>query len=147
MLQPAPETVEQTVEVRLARQNLLTRPDPPHLLVILDEAVLHRTIGGPPVMQIQLERLTEVAEWPNVTLQVIPFSRGAHPGVNGAFNVLEFADPVPGVAYTEDYTGFFYREKPAEVKLYHKIFDLLRTAALGEADSIEFIAGIRSGIH
>jgi hypothetical protein len=106
MFRSAPEAVEQAVEVRLTRQNLLTGPDPPHLRAILDESILHWVVGGLPVMMIQLERLIEVAKWANVTLQVIPYARGANPGTNGAFSIMEFAGPVPGIAYTEDHLGF-----------------------------------------
>lgn len=147
VLRSVPEAVEQAVEVRLTRQNLLTRPNPPHLWALLDESVLHREVGGLSVIRIQLDRLIEVAEWANVTLQIIPYDRGALGTSDAGFSIMEFAGSVPDIAYTEGHFGFFYLEKPAEVERYRQIFQILRTAALSEKESIEFIAKIRRSMH
>jgi transcriptional regulator with XRE-family HTH domain len=147
VLRSVPEAVEQAVEVRLTRQNLLTRPNPPHLWAILDESVLHREVGGLSVIRIQLDRLIEVAEWANVTLQIIPYDRGALGSGDSGFNIMEFAGSVPDIAYTEGHFSFVYLEKPAEVERYREIFQILRTTALSEKESIEFIAKIRRSMH
>jgi transcriptional regulator with XRE-family HTH domain len=148
VLRSVPETVERAVEVRLTRQNLLTRPNPPHLWAILDESVLHREVGGLSVLRIQLENLIEVAGWANVTLQIMPYDRGA-PGMggDGGFNIMEFAGSVPDIVCTEGHFGFVYLEKPTGVERYRQMFQILRTAALSEKESIEFIAKIRRSMH
>jgi hypothetical protein len=77
----------------MERQALLTREDPPRLWAIMDEAAVRRLVGGRQVMRAQLDRLREAASRPNVTIQVIPFDVGSHPGMDGSFIVLEFPDP------------------------------------------------------
>ena len=88
------DQVQQQVRVRLGRQSLLTQDDPVDLWVVLDEAVLSRPVGGDAVMRGQLQRLVEVAELPNVTLQVLPFEVGAHAGMDGTFTILSFPNRV-----------------------------------------------------
>jgi transcriptional regulator with XRE-family HTH domain len=89
---PAKE-IDQRVGLRMARQDVLGRPDPPNLWVVLDEAVLQRGLGTPDVMRAQLRHLLEMAERPNVTIQVIPFQAGGHAAAGGAFTILRFAEP------------------------------------------------------
>lgn len=126
------EQIEQLVEVRMARQDLLVSDDAPHLWLILNEAVIRRQVGGPAVMYEQLERLAEVADLPSVTLQVVPFANGAHAAMDGGFTVLEFPDDVdPQIVYFEYQTGSVYLEKRAEVARYKLAFDHLRASALG----------------
>jgi transcriptional regulator with XRE-family HTH domain len=84
---------ERRVALRLRRQQLLARPGPPELSVVLDEAVLHRAIGGPEVLAGQLAHLLAVAQRPHVRLQVLPFAAGAHPAAGVSFTVFGFADP------------------------------------------------------
>ena len=98
-----PELVDQRVKARLRRQELLSRqsPQPLQFWTILDEAVLHRAIGGPAVMRAQLELVVEKMQLPNVTVQVIPYSVGAHPALDSTFNILEFAVAVPDIVYSE----------------------------------------------
>lgn len=79
------DSAEHRVELRLARQQLLNRPDPPHVWAVVDEAALRRPIGGQHVMREQLEHLLEMAKLPSVTLQVMPFRYGAHAAEGGAF--------------------------------------------------------------
>jgi hypothetical protein len=127
----ADETIEQLVEVRMARQELLTSPDAPQLWLILNEAVLRRVVGGPAVMHEQLTSLAEAASMPTVTLQVLPFSNGAHASMDGSFTVLSFPnDTDPQVAYIEYQTGSLYLERREEVGRYTLVFDHLRAAAL-----------------
>lgn len=86
------EEIENRVTARIARQALLDREDPPKLWAIIDEAAARRLVGGREVMRVQLEKLNEAAARPSVTLQVIPFDAGPHPGMDGAFVVLEFPE-------------------------------------------------------
>src|SRR5829696_7498847 len=97
-----------------------------------------RLVGGPKVMLEQLHYLAEVAALPNVTLQVLPFEKGAHPGVAGAFSLIEFPEAtVNDVVYVDGPAGNIYLEKPLEVRRYTLIFDHLRAAALPPDDSVE----------
>ncbi len=83
--------IDQKVAVRMARQSLLTRQPPPEFVAVLDEAVLRREVGGPDVLRRQLVRLTELSERANVTIQVMPFTVGAHPALAGSFAILRFS--------------------------------------------------------
>jgi hypothetical protein len=107
--------------------------------VILDEAALHRVIGGPAVMEAQLRHLTELSKLPNVTLQVIPFSAGGHPAMDSTFNVLEFADAVPGVVYVEGLVGWVYMKRSRDVERYARVFERLCHIALPPRESVELI--------
>ena len=137
--QPAPETLEEQTEVRLRRQDRLTQDPPLRFGVILDEAALHRVIGGPAVMEAQLRHLTELSKLPNVTLQVIPFSAGGHPAMDSTFNVLEFADAVPGVVYVEGLVGWVYMKRSRDVERYAGVFERLCHIALPPRESVELI--------
>lgn len=135
--------VEQRVRVRMNRQSLLTQDDPLQLWVVLDEAVLHRSVGGPGVMRRQLDRLCSVAEQPNVTLQVLPFSAGAHGGMDGAFTMLLFhGSSGHDVVFAANAAGGLFLEKEDELSRYTVIFDLLRTRALSPLESIGMIAAL-----
>ena len=133
------ERVEQLIEVRLKRQRILTRPDPPRFWAILDEAALRRSVGGPTAMREQLRHIIEMSTLPNVTLQVIPFDAGAHPAMDTSFTILEFNEPVPAMVYVEGLPGFFYMEKPADVVQSQRMFEILSAASLNEEGSVQFI--------
>lgn len=137
--QPDPERLEEQTEVRLRRQDRLTQDPPLRFGVILDEAALHRVIGGPAVMEAQLRHLAEMSRLPNVTLQVIPFSAGAHPAMDSTFNVLEFADAVPGVVYVEGLVGWVYMKRSRDVERYARVFERLCHVALPPRESVELI--------
>ena len=135
------EQVDQRVRVRLGRQSLLTQDDPVDLWVVLDEAVVSRPVGGEAVMRDQLKRLVEVAQLPNVTLQVLPFEVGAHAGMDGTFTILSFPEPGdPDVVYAENATGGLFLEKSDELQKYSFIFDHIRAAAIRPEESIAYIA-------
>jgi transcriptional regulator with XRE-family HTH domain len=140
----SPREIERRIEAKLTRQALLTQDDPPVFSVVLDEAVLHRMIGGPAIMSAQLERLIEVAHLSNVTIQVIPFALGAHPGVESNFNILDMLSPTPGVVFVEGLVGSIYLERPEELTRYRQIFERLQTIALSPKDTISLITQIRS---
>ena len=140
-----PERMEQLIEVRLTRQRLLVQNPPVRLEVVLDEAVLHRLVGGPAVMGAQLDRLIELSGQPNVTVQVIPYSVGAHPAMDSTFNILEFTSSVSSVVYVEGLVGWIYVERRQDVERYQQVFEHLRIVALTPQESIELIARIGAG--
>jgi transcriptional regulator with XRE-family HTH domain len=136
------ELIEQGVEARLIRQRRLRETNPLRVWSVMDEAVLHRIIGGPAVMRSQLERLIEVASLPYVTIQVIPFAAGAHPALESDFSVLEFAGPMGSVVYVEGLVGFFYLNRTKDIERYNLVFDTLSDIAYNQEESIRKIADI-----
>ncbi len=107
---------------------------------ILDEAVLHRQVGGPAVMRAQLQRIIQSAHLPGVTLQVITSEAGAHPAMESVFSILEFETPlVSDIVYVEGLVGNIYMERAADLARYRLVFSRLSTIALNSADSIDLI--------
>jgi len=130
------ETLRRSVALRVARQERLKADRPPILSVILDEAVLHRTIGDPTVMAEQLAHLTEVAELPNVTLQIVPFAAGSHTALGKGFTILRFENtPTMDVVYVENLRTASYLEKPSDLEHYAQVFQEITRTALGPDDS------------
>jgi Domain of unknown function (DUF5753)/Helix-turn-helix domain len=114
-----PEEIERRVNLRIDRQRLLTRPDPPQLWAVVDEAVLRRPIGGVDVMRAQIEALIDVTGLPNVRLQVVPFHVGGHSAAGGAFTILRFPDQdLPDIVYIEQLTSALYLDKRDDVEHY-----------------------------
>jgi transcriptional regulator with XRE-family HTH domain len=135
-----PERVDRLVNVRMQRQEILGRPAPPHIHAIVDEAALHRQVGGPDVMRAQLRRLAEAARHAHVTLQVLPYAAGAYTGMTGAFTILDVGEPGDlRVVAVDSLTQISYREEDAEIRTYVDAFEHLRTAALPEPDSLALI--------
>ncbi|GAA5115778.1 helix-turn-helix transcriptional regulator [Haloechinothrix salitolerans] len=135
------QEIERRVTARMQRQRLLTDPAPPEYWAVIDEAVLHRTVGGRDVMAEQFERLLTMAALPHVTIQVVPFTAGAHPGMEGPFLILGFPEQAdPDVVYVDSTTSGAYLELPADVRRYSLMFDHLRAAALKPDDSTDLIA-------
>jgi transcriptional regulator with XRE-family HTH domain len=136
---PAGE-IERRVGLRIKRQDLLARRQPPHFWAVMDEAVLRRPVGGAAVMRAQLARLAGAARLPTVTLQVVPFDRGGHAGASGSFSILRFGEPdLPDVVYMEQLTSAVYLDQRADVEHYLEVVDQLSGAALTPADTISFI--------
>jgi transcriptional regulator with XRE-family HTH domain len=134
---------ERRVRLRMARQQVLQRPNPPRLWVVVEEAALLRPIGGPKVMRAQLEHLLEMIRLPNVVVQVMPLRAGAHAAETGAFVLLRFGEPaLPDVVYTEQLTGAQYLDKQVDVERYHKVMDLLTVRAEPPAESARTIRRI-----
>jgi Domain of unknown function (DUF5753) len=131
----------------MQRQDVLLRADPLELWIILDEAVLRRMVGSSRIMRDQLDKLYESSQMPNVTLQVLTFGSGLHPGMGGPFAIIEFPERFdPDVVYTEGVTGQAYmEEREREVKTRSEAFDLLRATALPPADSAILIRSISEG--
>jgi transcriptional regulator with XRE-family HTH domain len=138
------EDVERRVALRMARQPmLLSGRNPPQLWAVLDEAVLHRTVGGPGLMRLQLDHLAEVASRPNVAVQVIPYSAGAHPGMGKPFVILSFPERAdPDVVYLEDLTSTLYLEDVDEVDRYNVLFNHLRATALSFEESAALLTSV-----
>jgi transcriptional regulator with XRE-family HTH domain len=135
--------IENRVTARLERQQLLSRADPPRLWAIIDEAAARRQVGGPGVMAAQLARLGEAAAQPHITIQLIPFDAGAHPGMDGSFVVLEFPDPADrAIVYTESAAGGLFLEEEDEIRRYTLMFGHLRAAALRPGATAEVLAAI-----
>jgi hypothetical protein len=135
-----PATLEGRIEARIRRQALLAREDAPLLRCIVDEAALHRAVGGPAVMRAQLARIIEAASLPKVTFQVIPFEVGAHPGLDSNFVILEIAGPgVNDVVYVEGAAGNIYLETPADLERYRRIFSRLQSIALDPEGSVAMV--------
>ena len=139
----SPAEFDRWVAVRLKRQELLTAAKPPRVWSVVDEAALRRPVGGVKVMQDQLRRLAEVAELPNVTLQVVPFRAGGHDAAGGSFTILRFSEPdVPDVVYIEQLTGAIYLEKPAATDHYLDIMNRVSAISLSPAQTIPFLGEI-----
>jgi transcriptional regulator with XRE-family HTH domain len=138
----APARIDELLEVKLTRQGVLRRDLPLSLWAVLDEAALHRAVGGRDVMGAQLDRLVDISSDPNVTIQVIPYEAGAHPAMDSTFNILDFAGAVPSVVYVEGLSGWRYLERPAEINKYQQVFGILRGLSLSPKGSIDLIAKI-----
>jgi len=139
--------VDLRVALRMARQEMLTRPDPPRVWAVVDEALLRRPVGGVRVMREQLERLIELSELPQVTLQVIPFDAGGHAAAGGSFSILRFADPnIHDIAYLEQLTSALYLEKRADVGNYLMVMDRLCAAASSPAETKQQLANIAKAL-
>lgn len=138
---PTAERVDSLMELRMKRQELLDRADPPLLFFILDEAVIRRLVGGKAVMRRQVRQLAEMASRPNVTVEVVPFSVGVHAGMNGSFVVLEFPDAEDDdVLYLESTQGELIKpDLPEEILAYRETFEQLRELALGPGDSVTYL--------
>ena len=134
------DEIDRWVSLRLKRQELLRKPDPPNVWSVMDEAVLRRPAGGAAVMRAQYRHLIEVAELPHVTLQVIPFSRGAHAGESGSFTVLRFEErDLPDVVYLEQLTSAFYLDQRSDVERYLEVVDEISSQALTPAETTRLI--------
>ena len=137
------EEIERRVGLRIKRQDLLTRPDPPRIWSVMDEAVLRRPLGGHTVMRAQLQHLTEVARMRNVTVQIVPFTRGGHAAAGGSFTVLRFGEPdLPDVVYIEQLTSALYLERRADVDHYLEVADRLSAEALTPAATVRLLREI-----
>lgn len=139
-----PGILRQRVEARMRRQELLQQPRPPRYRALLDEAVLHRQVGGASVMKAQLDKILELVEEGKATVQVIPYGAGAYSAVDSNFTLLEFSESsLPGVVYVEGLETQLYLEKPSELARYAESIEELRDAALTPRDTTKFIAKIR----
>ncbi|MEU0811431.1 helix-turn-helix transcriptional regulator [Streptomyces sp. NPDC005970] len=137
------EEVERLVDLRMKRQEILTRAQPPHLWAILDESVIRRVVGSPDVMREQLDHLLHANNSPGITLQVLPFAKGAHSAAMGSFVILGGAEPSLDVVYVDIHVGSILMEKDGELERYRRAFDYLRAQALDMASSSALIERVR----
>ncbi|MGA5826145.1 helix-turn-helix domain-containing protein [Streptomyces xanthochromogenes] len=140
----APTDVEKRVNVRLRRQERVKATENPlRLWVVIDEAALRRRVGDKQLMIDQLEFLIDQSQLPHVTVQVLPFSMGAHPGINGQYAILEFPDASDSsVVYIEGVTSDLYLEKANDVQKYSVMYEHLRAQALNVDQTREFITKV-----
>ncbi|MCX5211367.1 helix-turn-helix domain-containing protein [Kitasatospora sp. NBC_00240] len=139
-----PEEIEQFTSVRLARQERLTADEPLQIWTVLSEAVLRQQVGGPDVMRDQLTHLELMSERPNVTVQVIPFSAGAHASMAGPYVILRF--PATGaldLVLLDTPTGSTWLERSPEVETYQALWNNARTKALSPVESRRLITSIK----
>ena len=136
------EEADRKVKVRMARQSRLHTDPKLDLRAIVGEAALRLMPGGPVVQVSQLEHLRDMAvNLPNVSLQVLPFSQGANPGMVASFTLIDLPDPDPGLAYVESLTGGIFEEDD-DAQQYRLLYDGLAMDALSRADSIQMIDAI-----
>jgi hypothetical protein len=135
--------IERRVDLRMRRQELLTRPDAPQLWAVVDEAALRRPIGGAAVTRGQMAALIEVTRLPNVRLQVIPFLAGGHAAAGGAFTILRFPDQdLPDVVYIEQLTSALYLDKRDDVDHYAAAMERVCVEAEPPERTPEILGGI-----
>lgn len=128
------ERVDRHVEARMRRQDVFQRTDPMQLWAVIDEAAIRRQVGGADVMKAQLQHLAEAAKAPHITIQIIPYEAGAHPGMPGSFVVMEFPDPSDAaLVYTDSMAGDLFLEKESDVARYRATFQQLVAQALSPA--------------
>ncbi|GAA0374745.1 helix-turn-helix transcriptional regulator [Streptomyces blastmyceticus] len=138
------ERITELVQVRMRRQRILDRDAPPRVCVIQGEAALRAQVGGRSIMAAQLQHLEEVSERPNIDVQVLPFSAGAHAGVLGTFVLFSFPTPAfSDIVCLEHRTGTLYMETPEDTSAYTLTFDSLRSTALSPADSLDLINRVK----
>ncbi|MCO5995888.1 helix-turn-helix domain-containing protein [Actinoallomurus rhizosphaericola] len=134
------DEVEKRVTVRAERRKILDGEDPTRLWAVVYEAALRCPVGGPEVMRAQLERLIKLAQMPRITVQVLPFEAGAHPGLFGPFTLLSFPEGDPDAAYIETIGGELLLEEPADVDPYRHVFRRLNIKALTPEATITLLS-------
>ncbi|MCS0599960.1 helix-turn-helix transcriptional regulator [Streptomyces sp. LP11] len=146
--QTQPAAVERHVSLRMERQRLLERPDPPHLWVIMDETVLRRPVSTrPEVLRGQLDRLLEYAERDRVTLQIAEFASGPHPGTYAPFTLFRFAEPeLPDMVFTEYLTGALYLDSRREVSSHLEVLDHMTALAASAQRTMKLLRECRESL-
>lgn len=142
--QTRPEDIERHVALRMQRQELLTRDNAPHIWAVMDETALRRPVIGPEVMRAQVGRLLEITKLPHVTLQVVEFSSGPHPGTYGPFVLFRFAmSELPDMVYSEYLTGAVYLDARAEVATHLEVMDRMAAQAATAQRTKEILEDLR----
>jgi transcriptional regulator with XRE-family HTH domain len=145
----AEDEVRRRVELRLARQHILARPDPPRLWLVLDENTLRRPAAttGPEIMRAQIDALIAAAVRPHITIQVLPFAAGLHPAMYGPFRLFRFdAEEQPDIVYGESLTSAYYVDKPDETAVYAQALDRISAQATPTQDTEKTLRSIREEI-
>lgn len=131
------------IQLRLARQAILDREDPPHVWSVLDESALRRPAGKPGVMRDQLEHLLTLSSRPNVEIQVLPLATGPHAGLHGTFIFLSFPAELVGestVAYTETPVRGIYHDHPDELRQFRRTLTRVQIQAASPEESRDILA-------
>jgi hypothetical protein len=135
--------LDERVAARITRQEIITRESPPHFWSLADESSLRRRVGSNQIMRDQLNGMVDLAAIPNMTLQVVPFGLGAHPGLDNTFEFLEFQSGQPPVVYLENMAGGLYLESVSDVDRYKEALMHLRAGALDPESSVSLIEQVR----
>lgn len=135
--------LDERVAARITRQEIITRESPPHFWSLVDESSLRRRVGSNQIMRDQLNGMVDLAAIPNMTLQVVPFGLGAHPGLDNTFEFLEFQSGQPPVVYLENMAGGLYLESASDVDRYKEALMHLRAGALDPESSVSLIEQVR----
>ena len=131
------ERVDALVDLRTRRRDLLTSMDAPKFTFVLDESVVHRLVGSPSIMSQQLQHLASAAELPNVTIQIVPYAAGLHPGMKQPFELIQFADtPDENIVFLESPRGDFISDDPNEAQDYLNAFRRITEVSLSPSDSV-----------
>ena len=139
--------IDERVEARAERQKLLDASAPLELWAVVDEAAIRRIVGSRQVMAAQLEHVLSMTQRPNVTMQVLTYDTGAHPGMPGAFVHMEFRDEGdPELVYVDTQAGDIFLEAEDDLRRYRTMFDHLRASALSPTRSADFITSVREGL-
>jgi transcriptional regulator with XRE-family HTH domain len=142
---PSEEEVVRRTQARMSRQQILNRENPPKLRAVLDEGALRRVIGDRDIMQAQLEHLIEMCDHPNITLQILPFSAGAHRAMGGPFTIFRYTEPeLRDVVYMEQLTSALYLDKPSDVDAYLEVIEEVCLQAMPSAKTTAFIKQVAS---
>ncbi|WP_371685825.1 helix-turn-helix domain-containing protein [Micromonospora sp. MW-13] len=142
------DEVDRRVGLRMQRQELLRRPQPPQLWAVVDEAALRRPIGGPEVMRGQFTALIEATRSPHVRLQIIPFAAGGHAAAGGAFTILRFGDQdLPDIVYIEQLTSAIYLDKREDLDYYAAAMERLCVEAEPPERTPELLARLRDELY
>jgi transcriptional regulator with XRE-family HTH domain len=138
--------IDRRVSLRLRRQHLLAGSEP-RLWAVIDESALRRPVGGREAMREQLRHLIEVADMPQVTLQIMSFERGGHSAAGGSFSILRFAEPgLPDIVYIEQLTGALYMDGRDDVDHYQEVMNSLSIEADTPAESGKLLRRIIKAI-
>ncbi|RLK25041.1 helix-turn-helix protein [Micromonospora sp. M71_S20] len=144
----APAEIERRVALRMQRQRLLHRENPPQLWAVVDEAALRRPMGGPRVMREQVAALIEATKSPNIRLQVIPFAAGGHAAAGGAFTILRFGDrELPDIVYIEQLTSALYLDKRDDLDYYAVAMERLCVEAEPPERTPEILGAILDDLY
>jgi transcriptional regulator with XRE-family HTH domain len=146
MADAGPSEIERAVQVRMRRQDILARPDPPELSVVIDEVVLARGAGGRRVMREQCERLLEFADRPRVTIRVIAFDAGMYPFHVMQFILMDMGRRLPGFYYTEGMLAASHSSDEGDLQQARRQWQQLQSRALTPAESVSLIARYRDGL-
>jgi transcriptional regulator with XRE-family HTH domain len=131
--------IERKVESRMARRQVLDAPNGPYLSAVIDEAALRKIAGSRKVMREQLRFLAGMAAHYKVTVLVVPNEAGTHAAVSGAFSLLDFPRPEPGIVSLSNAVESLYGEDSGYVERYRLIYDAVQGTALSAERSLTLI--------